>query len=302
MSSLSPAEQERAVREIVLSYHLLTHEGRSWEEIAQRFDYGSVEAMSIQFARWGMPDWLRPDVSTEAARQKRKPRQSSPTVSLPEAGNAAPLFLERIEALRRAVENLSHLVESAQGRRFVSTSVYDDPVVFFRDQFSEDEWQKVCECQGEDPASDRIFATGLSTRAPIGASQAPPRPLVNLIAAYALADGDMNELLRVLHPKPSEADAEKLSRLLYAKKREHGEDGLLRRAEQVATLIRGGKLGRGAPPPDILPREHNTACHITHRREHGWSWDQICEDLAPKGFTRDDVSRLGALNLRWPEK
>ncbi len=232
---------------------------------------------------------------------QRRPRSAGEARDLPPASTAMPLFRERIEALVEAVEGLPHLVERSQGGRFVGASVYHDPILFFREQFSEDQWRKVCEAQGEDPASDRVLATGLSTRNPVGASQAPPRPLTILIAAYALADGNMDELLRVLHPNPSEADADKLSRLLYAKKSEHGEDGLVRRAEQVATLVRGGKVGRGAPPPEISPREHNTACHITHRREHGWSWDQICEELIPKGFTRDDISRLSALELRWPD-
>lgn len=184
----------------------------------------------------------------------------------------------------------------------MGTAVFDAPILLTRDEWPEDEWRRICESEGKDPASDRVLVTAGVTRTPIGAAHVPPRPLVLLKAAYALADGDMAELVKTLHPNPQEVDAQKLSRLLHARKREHGEDGLVRRAEQVATLVMGGKVGRGAPPPELLPREHNTACHITHRREHGWSWDQICEELAPKGYTRDDVFRLAVLNLSWPEK
>jgi len=184
----------------------------------------------------------------------------------------------------------------------VGTAVFDDPILLTRDEWPEDEWRRSCESEGKDPASDRVLVTAGVTRTPIGAAHVPPRPLVLLIAAYALADGDMAELVKTLHPNPQESDAQKLSRLLHARKRGHGEDGLVRRAQQVATLVMGGKVGRGTPPPELLPREHNTACHITHRRELGWSWDQICEELAPKGYTRDDVFRLAVLNLSWPEK
>lgn len=232
---------------------------------------------------------------------KRQPRKSGPPRDLPPASAAMSLFQERIEALTRAVENLPYLVETSQGGRFVGTSVYNDPILLLRADRSEEEWQNLCESEGKDPTSDRILFSGLAMQSPVGATHAPPRPLVLLIAAYALADGDMGELLRTLHPEPSEVDAEQLSRYLHAEKKPHGMDGLMRRAEQIAILVRGGTVGRGAPPPEISPREHNTACHITHRRDHGWSDAQIYEELRDQGFTKEDVSRLGSLRLRWPE-
>lgn len=75
-----------------------------------------------------------------------------------------------------------------------------------------------------------------------------------LIAVYALTDRPLGPLLKVLHPNPSQADTKAISRLVYARKRKGGDDrdGLLRTAEQLATLICGGKVGKGAPPPRYL--------------------------------------------------
>ncbi len=232
---------------------------------------------------------------------KRRPRKWGIPHDLPPASAATSLFQERLEALARAVENLPELVEVSQGGRFVGTSVYHDPILISRGDVSEEAWQGLCESEGKDPTLDRNLFSGLVMRSPVGSSHVPPRPLVLLIASYALADGDMGALLRALHPNPEEADTERLSRLLHANKREHGEDGLIRRAEQIAILVRGGKVGRGAPPSEITPREQNAACHITHRREQDWSEIRISDELALRGFTRDDVSRLGDLRLRWPD-
>jgi H+/Cl- antiporter ClcA len=127
----------------------------------------------------------------------------------------------------------------------VGTAVFDAPILLTRDEWPEDEWRRSCESEGKDPASDRVLVTAGVTRTPIGAAHVPPRPLVLLIAAYALADGDMAELVKTLHPNPQESDAQKLSRLLHTRKRGHGKDGLVRRAQQVATLVMGGKVGRG---------------------------------------------------------
>jgi len=112
----------------------------------------------------------------------------------------------------------------------------------------------------------------------------------------------MGDLIRVLHPTPSEADVEGIYRLLYGTKGEHGSDGLLRVAEQLAALVRGGEGKRGAPPPVLSNREHSAACHITHRRRQGWKDERIHEELRHTGFTRDDVSRLGSMGLEWPEQ
>jgi hypothetical protein len=212
-----------------------------------------------------------------------------------------PLFQERIEALAKAVENLPDLVEAAQGRWFVGKSIERIPMWLSRDEVSEVEWRDLCEAQGQDPNSEQIPLpqAEVTIENPIDAGSVPPRPLVTLIGAYALADGDMGELLRALHPNPSEADGEKLSRLLYARRPQDNENGLMRKAEQVATLVRGGKTGRGAPPRDLSSYEYLIACEVTRYRECGWSEDRIYQQLGGRTITRKKLAELGSLRLRW---
>jgi hypothetical protein len=306
---MSPKDKEPDPRDFRYLWFVTGRvKGMEDEDIAKKLHCGSVAHLYQRLSADGYPVCpacgaapVRPGHCQEPA-SRRKLQNIGESRPLPPVSSASGLFRERIEALSEAIDNLSRLVVTARGESFVSTAVYDDPILLSRDELPEDEWRRVCESEGKDPASDRVLVTAGITRSPTGAAQAPPLPLVSLIAAYALSGGNMEELIKTLHPNPQEMDAQKLSRLLHARKADHGEDGLIRRAEQMATLVMGGRLGKGAPPPDLPPREHNAACYITHRREHGWSWDQICEELVPKGFTRDEVSRLGGLKLRWPEK
>lgn len=236
---------------------------------------------------------------------KRKPREAGTEATLPDASGAAPLFRERIEALAEAVDNLSQLVQTFQGGRFVNTTFREGPLVLERDSTPEDLWEGACEMLGEDLDAPWITLPSMTSRIPGGATPAPPRILVMLIAAYVLSDGNMEDLLEALHPNPSEADAERLSRLIHAKKTVHGEDGLMRRAEQVATLVCGGRLGRGAPPAEVSPSDHNAACQITHLRELGpklgWNEEKIYQELSAQGYTKEEFFRLSELQLRWPE-
>jgi hypothetical protein len=300
MSSLSVAEQDRAVREVVVA-HLKREENISDDQIAEQLDYGSAETMHHQFRRWGFPDWLVSREPPELDQPKRRPRKPlGMQRELPPADAAVALFQERIEALRRAVEELPSLMEAAQGGRFVSTSIAHMPAWYRRNDYSEEEWRNLCQTQGQNPDEDMIPVPDsiITIQEPTRAGRVPPQPLVMLIGAYALADGDMEALLRALHPSPSEVDREKLSRLLQARKPVHGEDGLIRRAEQVATLVRGGKLGRGAPPPDIPELEYRVASDVTRYREQGLSEEQIYQKLAWTGFTTKKISDLGSLGLR----
>jgi len=210
------------------------------------------------------------------------------------------LFQERIEVLGRAVEDLPKLVEGFQGGRFVGTFVERIPMRPSRDEVSEEEWEWLCEVLGPDPTSQGDWCPDLATPIdhPIDGSHVPPQELIMLIAAYALADGNMEALLKALHPNPPEVDAAKLSSLLHAKKSEHGEDGLFRKAQQLATFVRGGKTGRGAPPACLSADEYVVACAITEYRERGWSEDRIYQTLAHLGYTREKISDLGSLRLR----
>jgi len=300
MSDLSATERDRAVRCIALAYLLSDKQNKSDDQVAEKLGFGSAEAMIHQFRQWGFPDWLVSSNPPEPDRPKRRPRKSGTPQELPPAHAAMALFQERIEVLGRAVEALLKLVEGFQGGRFVGTFVERIPLGPSRDEVSEEEWEWLCEVLGPNPTSqgDWYPDWAFSIDHPIDISHVPPQPLVMLIGAYALAGGDMEALLKALHPNPPEVDAEKLRRLLHAKKSEHGEDGLFRKAQQLATFVRGGHTGRGAPPPGVPADEYVVACAITEHRERGWPEDRIYQTLAHLGYTREKIAELGSLRLR----
>jgi hypothetical protein len=305
MVSLStPDEQHVAFDRLIKLRWWRLNTDESEEQIAtRRLGFESAEHMYRQLKDWGWPDWAVYKEPPSPPQPKRQPCQSGPTKDLPPASGATELFQEAIDLLTRTVEDLPHLTEVSHGGRFVGTYVYKDPVYFPRKSFSDEAWRKLCELHDHDPEAKGIFDTNAVTRNPVGAAPAPLQPLVVLIAAYALADRPLEPLLEALHPNPSEADIKGINRVLYARKRKGGDDrdGLLRTAQQLATLVRGGKMGKGAPPPDLPAREHNAACHITWRRDQGWSDEEIYQGLRHRGFTKEDISRLGNLQLRWPE-
>jgi hypothetical protein len=314
MRGLSGPERREALLKIGLLCRLRSELRYSEEEIATKLGFGSVEAMHTQLGHWGVPNWIiygnqavTESAPSTTAQTNRKGRSSSQAEEVPPASSARQLFNEAIDVLTRAAENLEHLTQSFQGGRFVGTYVDKDPVYFPRERFSSDEWRKLCELHGHDPDAEGFLAHGLITKNPIGASPTPPRPLVMLIAAYALADRQIEPLLEALHPEPSQADRERIRFLLYARKRKGGpdRDGLLRTAEQLAIAICGGKI-RGAPPPDVPAVEHALACRITERREAGTPDEEIYQEMRHVGLSRNELTkeefyRLANLRLRYPE-
>lgn len=86
----------------------------------------------------------------------------------------------------------------------------------------------------------------------------------------------------------------------------------MRRKEQLAALVRGGRgSGQGRRTPSVSREEHNAAYFITQRRQEGASDENIlCELREKHGFLKelkklrevkiDDVQRLGNLRLKPP--
>jgi hypothetical protein len=141
----------------------------------------------------------------------------------------------------------------------------------------------------------------VSSKHPAGASPFPPYAFVLLIAAYALAGRPIESLLEVLYPKHSHADIEEINKLLYETKSQGSRDGLLRTAQQLASMVYGRKVGRGAPPE--LPRgEDLLACYITERREAGIADEKIRQDVLSSGreLSKEDFNRLANLRRRFP--
>src|SRR5829696_753521 len=126
----------------------------SEHEIAKKAGFGGAEAMYHQLKTWGLTGLLPPEKPKVTPKQRvadtkpeRKARNLGPAKELPSAGNAAPLFKERLEALLESVELLKHMDESLHGRYFVRQDVETATVLFPWEHLS-DEGREAIRKQG----------------------------------------------------------------------------------------------------------------------------------------------------------
>lgn len=274
------------------------------ETIAAKLKFGNAEATHTQLRNWGLQGLLPKETngpSQQLKRRKAKAGTQGAIVELPCPVDAAALFEEAVNALHRIIEDLEHYRLIYKDGRFINTYVYDDPAFVPRSDFTSEQWMELCDARGIDPTSRGYLDFNARLKAPTGGSKYPPRPLVALITVYALLERDMGALLRVLNPHFSREDGRRISGLLYKNKNDHGRDGLVRTAEQLAELVYGVGGGRGAPAGYLSAREQSVACSITEYREQGWSDKELYEHYAPLGFSKDRVLELACLGLRWPE-
>jgi hypothetical protein len=176
VSSPTPDEQHVAFDRLVKLRWWRLNTDESEDHIAtQRLGFESAEHMYRQLKDWGWPDWAVYKESPSPPQPKRQPRQSGPTKDLPPASAATELFQEAIDVLTRAIENLPHLTEIAQGGRFVGTNVYKDPVYLSRESFSDEEWRKLCKLYDHDPEAEGFLAVGSERHGSDGAGPGCPR-------------------------------------------------------------------------------------------------------------------------------
>jgi hypothetical protein len=299
-------QAKKEAHERVAIVCLLRGDGNySEEEIADKANFGSVEAMHKQLGNWDLSGLLpkRAEGSNQQPKQKKaKAGTRDVGMELPRPVAATALFEEAVDALYRIVEDLEHYRLVRKDGRFINTWIDNESAAYFpRSSFTPERWRELCETYGHDASSEGFTLLNAGMKDPTGGGRYPPRPLANLIAVYALLERDMSALLQVLHPDPSSVDSTRISGLLYKNKNDHDRDGLVRTAEQLAELVCGGDGRKGAPVGYLSAREQNVACSITEYREQGWSDEQICEHYAPLGFSRKRVLELGQLGLRWPE-
>jgi len=311
--SLPVNEQERALRHAVLTWDLRNKRGASKERIAKRLGYGSVEALRRQFENWGIPSWVVGEEPETNPTPKSKDRKTSsprlrnlgPGKELPPAGNAAPLFKERLEALLQSVELLKHMDESLHGRYFVRQDVETATVLFPWEHLSE-EGREAVRRQGGDDGEDFIV-TGAPAILPGGVALSPPETETILVAVYALAGGEMDALLDALHLDPVGAEAREEIRQYVEGSRADGDkrDGLKVLARQLAIWVRGSEVRRGRPP-GLSKADHSFACRITYLRNQGLTDEQIARKESHRtkedgtSYTMKDVTELGDLGLSWP--
>ena len=283
------------------------------DEVAKKAQFDSVEDMYFRLKRWGLTGLLPPERQEElpkptafGAEPKQRPRGSGPSEEVPDASGAVDLFDEMLDELRGTVRLVEDLSLGYQGKRFAGMYTFEGDWTFPRSSYSVQRWQELCRQHGQNPNVESFSISGVTSNHPTEAGPYPPRELVMLIAAYALADRPMEPLLKVLYPEHSEADIEEINKLLYETKfAGRSQNGLLRTAQQFAAAVYGRKVGRGAPPEQPAresAREHLLACHITKRREAGLTDEEIRQEILDSGreLSNEDFARLAKLERRFP--
>jgi len=298
------------------------------EQIAGRLNYDSVEEMRRDLERWGIPDWLvggdpkRVPANTEEQKKSQPPvaRGSGPITELPPANRAAPLFREKLETLAQAIEDLKYRKEKLEGKRFVHSGLHrgrtlsspQSPPDDLEESEPDEQRQHIREVFDLDPEDEDFVFVGGFEGAEFGlggATCAPQPPLPALIGAYLLAGGEVKPLVKALHPDPASVDWSKIRDLIEGRKNAKDQDGLKKRAAQLAILVRGPARGPGAPKAASPADEVNLACRITEMRDAQMSLEEIYEEILrirPGPWRREEeiswkeFKRLADLGLRWP--
>jgi hypothetical protein len=165
MDSLSGPQYQDALLRIGLLCELRRRNVPE-EEVAVKLKFGSVEAMHVQFANWGLPPWLIGEVPrSESEKIERRARTTrEEPVELPPAYDALPLFHRALQKLGWKIGDLENRKEYLQNGRFVAH-----------------------ESTGPAYSPETGIEEGTLT-IPMGGQQTPLEPLPALIGAYFLAD------------------------------------------------------------------------------------------------------------------
>jgi hypothetical protein len=310
MESVPVPSKNDLYRQLAL-ISLFRAQGFDEDQVAENAKYRGAGHMRQVLEQWSLPTWFVEGDSPPAPKAKknsgreRKTRSLGPTKELPSADNAAPLFRERLEALIRETEWLKYRKEKLQGRHFIVSSVREAPVHFSDEALSEYRREL-----GLDEVAESFMHFGGATFNLEGGTLAPPPPLPELIAAYLLAGGQLEPLVKALHPDPESAEWDKIRKHLEGRKSDkvHNTDGLIASAQQLATLIRGSTLPGSRPQSGLIPLEVNLAARISDakRLNPKASNREIYEDLLHRtGLSEEQLSwgefrRLANLEQEWP--
>jgi hypothetical protein len=312
MVRLSKSQQDEALRR-VNEIHDLRKKRLSEEEIAKKLNFTSglftsAEAMYKQLERWGFQDWLVYPEGYEASR-KRKEASEGKGERWPQTFGQAEEILRPEQAehiFRRDLKYLSlsvHLLPDlelqfqANPQRWMAyRRIENDRESYERDDYSEEQWRRLCEEAGEDPAIESFVVDLEPVVWPFWLGATPPEDLVCLIAVHALLTGSIDSLLDELHPNPDEVDREELHRRLNDKK--HGYLTNLRTsAEQIAKLVCGGEVSPGPPPPGLSYEKIMVAWgFIRPLAEKGLSNEEILHELG-KGEALEVLNRFLSQDL-----
>ena len=296
---------QRAIRYVQLCAHRVRGSEEGW--IAKELGYEAPDALYEQLSRDGFPVCTvcgetpaRIDHCEPMREARRKARKSTEEARLPSPQTAEGSFRLALAWLEEDVASLHLFEERLQGERFVGMLNEPEGELFlYRRMFYESDWERLCSLYGLEPAPGQLDVEGTGTTQPYGANPTPARPLVRLIAAYALVYDALIPLVDRLHPDPASIDEKKLADKV---------DQLGLMAGQLATLVRGGTVRTGPSTGKVSREEQRIAWAISRRRKEGASDERILREIAYMGFdaygrrvTKDDVSRLGDLQLGPPD-
>jgi hypothetical protein len=252
------------------------------EEMAVKLQFGSIEAMHVQFANWDLPDWITGSASgnTEPDKPQRHARTArEEPIELPLAYDALPLFHKALKKLNRAIGDLENRKEYLQNGRFVAQEATGP--VNWPDMGIENETLTV----------------------PLGGQHTPLEPLPPLIAAYFLADEPLEPLLETLNRWPESVHKEQIQALIEGGKDSKGHTrGLKSIAGMIARGIRGGAIRPGPTTGEVSARIQNGAWYSRQLSERKLAPAMISERLREAGFTRGEISQIQSLKrLPQPE-
>jgi hypothetical protein len=175
-------------------------EGLEEEEIAEQAGAGDPRTLYERIKEDGHPicpkcgttyaDETHCKVETRVEEdQERQARGSGSSTALPPAGNAVPLFRERLEALSRAAEDLKYRKETFQGGRYFQSAAHSAAVFFSGPSLDLER-----ETLGLDPDTKQHMLFNSTTFSHGGGTPTPAAPLPELISMYLLADGDLQRV------------------------------------------------------------------------------------------------------------
>ena len=296
--------------------------GHSEEQIANKLVSGPPTSLYRQLANDGYPVCpvcgAAPIDKKHSCKSKRQPGLGTGKSSeLPDPSLASELIADTLRSLLASVADLEPRHESSQDGRIVGTDTFFVGSSYLSrryewkgkvvENFSDEQWNDLCTRHCQNPTVEGFWVEGGGLKRAAGAARHPAEPLTTLIGVYALAGGDMDQLLEALYPgTPTQETLEAIRKRVEGKKKPDKMDGLKALAQQLATLVRGQML-RGAPPSGLTPVEHDAACYITMLREEKFSEEEIEKKLSNhrmadgSALSRADIQRLGNLRLRYDE-
>jgi hypothetical protein len=260
-----------------------------------------------------------------AGEGQRKASTSGEVKELPAAGQAEAHFRADFDRLTYYLDEIPNLREHLQGELYASYLwVGEDWEEHWREEYTEDDWKRVCQDFDEDPAQE-AFRIPISSYIHHGAGPTPWKGLTLLIVLHALMNEKVDRLVSALHPDPASVN---LAELHKVKKKDGAkQDGVVtelkRAAAKLAVTVRGGEVKSGVkygvvPPDEVrialpvggLTKEGLSTEEIIHQLkewrlldEQGryWNWPEHEEYVRKEKYTIDDLKRHQKLDLSPPD-